>query len=255
MPVYVSPETVVSLIGSGERVFIHGSAATPTTLVRALAARAPELTAVEIVSISVFGDFPLAAPGMEPHFRINSLFVSEPIRQAVREGRADYVPVFLSEIPELFRNRVLPIDTAIVHVSPPDAHGYCSLGVSVDIARSAVNEARKVIAQVNPNMPRTAGDGMIHIDEFDAVVRVEDPLHEAAPHAGITDVERRIGNHIAELIEDGSTLQTGIGSIPDAVLASLHGHKHLGIHTEMFSDGIIDLIEKGIIDNSQKTTH
>jgi acyl-CoA hydrolase len=255
MSAYVSIEEAVSSVASGERIFLHGSAATPTAMIKALAARAPSLENVEVVSISLYGEMPLAAHGMEKSFNINSLFVSEPVRQAVQEGRADYVPVFLSEIPELFRNNILPIDTAIVHVSPPDSHGYCSLGVSVDIARTAVNTAGKVIAQVNPNMPRTAGDGMIHMDDFDAMAWTEDPLHEASPHGGITEVERRIGHHIAELIEDGSTLQTGIGSIPDAVLASLTNHKDLGIHTEMFSDGIIDLVENGVINNSRKETH
>jgi acyl-CoA hydrolase len=255
MSAYVSIEEAVASVTSGERIFLHGSAATPTALIRALAARAPSLEQVEVVSISLYGEMPLAAPGMEKSFNINSLFVSEPVRQAVREGRADYVPVFLSEIPELFRNNILPLDTAFVHVSPPDTHGYCSLGVSVDIARTAVNTAKKVIAQVNPNMPRTAGDGMIHVDDFDAMTWIEDPLHEALPHGGLSEVERSIGKHVAGLIEDGSTLQTGIGTIPDAVLASLKNHKDLGIHTEMFSDGIIDLIENGVINNSRKETH
>ncbi|MFM2208112.1 MAG: hypothetical protein RL213_2087 [Bacteroidota bacterium] len=255
MSAYVSIEEAVASVTSGERIFLHGSAATPTALIRALAARAPSLEQVEVVSISLYGEMPLAAPGMEKSFNINSLFVSEPVRQAVREGRADYVPVFLSEIPELFRNNILPLDTAFVHVSPPDSHGYCSLGVSVDIARTAVNTAKKVIAQVNPNMPRTAGDGMIHVDDFDAMTWIEDPLHEALPHGGLSEVERSIGKHVAGLIEDGSTLQTGIGTIPDAVLASLKNHKDLGIHTEMFSDGIIDLIENGVINNSRKETH
>jgi acyl-CoA hydrolase len=251
---YVSAAQAVSLVDSGQRVFVHGSAATPTTLVKALAQRKDELKDVEIVSISVFGDFPLAKPEMADSFRINSLFVSEPVRGAIHEGRGDYVPIFLSEIPELFKNGILPIDVAIVHVSPPDQHGFCSLGVSVDIARSAVNTAATVIAQVNPKMPRTMGDGMVHVSRFAAMAWCEDELHAVTP-ATTSTISSRIGKYIAALIDDGSTLQTGIGSIPDAVLAELKHHKNLGLHTEMFSDGIIDLMKLGVINNSMKRTH
>lgn len=251
---FITAQEAVSIIENGQRVFIHGSAATPTALVNALAKRNGELQDVEIVSISVFGDFPLAAPEMKNSFLINSLFVSEPVRAAVHEGRGDYVPVFLSEIPELFRNGLLPLDIAMVQVSPPDKNGFCSLGVSVDIARSAVNTAAAVIAQVNPNMPRTLGDGMIHTSRFTAMTWCDDPLHEVKAPAPTT-VASRIATYIAELIEDGSTLQTGIGSIPDAVLSALKNHKDLGIHTEMFSDGVIDLIKSGVINNSRKRSH
>ncbi|MFM9027215.1 MAG: acetyl-CoA hydrolase/transferase family protein, partial [Bacteroidota bacterium] len=223
-------------------------------MVKALAARSDVLREVEVVFISVYGDFPLADQGMETSFRLNSLFVSAPVRKAVQEGRADYVPIFLSEIPELFKSGILRPDVALIHVSPPDVNGFCSLGVSVDITRSAVDSSTKIIAQVNPNMPRTWGDGMVHMSRFSAMVECNDPIHEVhSPKQG--EMEKAIGMHIASLIEDGSTLQTGIGTIPDAVLSSLTGHKNLGIHTEMFSDGIIGLIEKGVVDNSRKKNH
>lgn len=254
-PTYQSAEKALKHIKSGDRVFIHGSAATPTFLIKKLSERAHELKDVELVFISVLGEFPLAKPEMKEAFKINSLFVSAPIREAIHDGRGDYVPVFLSEIPELFKNNILPIDVALVQVSPPDTHGYCSLGVSVDIARSAVNTAKKVIAQVNPKMPRTHGDGMIHTSRFTEIVYFESPLHESAHAESTSEEERKIGNHIAGLIEDRSTLQMGIGTIPDAVLKSLTNHKDLGVHTEMFSDGIIELIENDTINNKYKSRH
>lgn len=249
---YVSPQEALSCIQSGNRVFVHGSAQTPTFLLRHLAQEAPRLHDVEIVSITIYGDVYVDKPEFEGHFYINSLFVSESIRKAVNEGRADYVPVFLSEIPELFNQKILPVDVAIVHVSVPDQHGYCSLGVSVDIARSAVNNARHVVAQVNPNVPRTHGDGMIHASRFHAMVYCEDALHEGKFGGAVTEVDQKIGQYVAELIDDGSTLQMGIGSIPNAVLQCLYHHKNLGVHTEMFSDGLIDLVDKDIINNKFK---
>jgi len=249
---YVSPQEALSCIQSGNRVFVHGSAQTPTFLLRHLAQEAPRLHDVEIVSITIYGDVYVDKPEFEGHFHINSLFVSESIRKAVNEGRADYVPVFLSEIPELFNQKILPVDVAIVHVSVPDQHGYCSLGVSVDIARSAVNNARHVVAQVNPNVPRTHGDGMIHASRFHAMVYYEDALHEGKFGGAVTEVDQKIGQYVAELIDDGSTLQMGIGSIPNAVLQCLYHHKNLGVHTEMFSDGLIDLVDKDIINNKFK---
>ncbi len=249
---YVSPQEALSCIQSGNRVFVHGSAQTPTFLLRHLAKEAPRLHDVEIVSITIYGDVYVDKPEFEGHFYINSLFVSESIRKAVNEGRADYVPVFLSEIPELFNQKILPVDVAIVHVSVPDQHGYCSLGVSVDIARSAVNNARHVVAQVNPNVPRTHGDGMIHASRFHAMVYYEDALHEGKFGGAVTEVDQKIGQYVAELIDDGSTLQMGIGSIPNAVLQCLYHHKNLGVHTEMFSDGLIDLVDKDIINNKFK---
>lgn len=253
--IFSTPEEALSVVQSGHRVFIHGSAQTPSFMIRQLAAQAHRLQDVELVNITVYGDMVVDKPEYAGHFRINSLFVSASIREAVKEGLADFVPVFLSEIPELFKQGILPIDVAIVHVSLPDQHGYCSLGVSVDIARSAVNTARFVIAQVNPNVPRTHGDGMIHVNRFSAMVYCEDELHEAKFGATITEAEQRIGEYIAALIEDRSTLQLGIGSIPDAVLKCLYNHKDLGVHTEMFSDGLIDLVEADVVTNKYKTIH
>jgi len=252
---YSSAAEALQHIKSGQRVFIHGSAATPVYLIEQLAERSAELTDVELVFISIFGDFPPASPQFRNSFRINSLFVSSPIRKEINEGFADYVPVFLSEIPELFKNNVLPLDVAIVQVSPPDRHGYCSLGVSVDIARTAVNTAKKVIAQVNPLMPRTHGDGLIHSSHFSAMVFHEAPLAASAAPNSPGETEFMIGRYVASLIEDRSTLQMGIGAIPDAVLQSLNTHKDLGVHTEMFSDGLIPLIDKGIVTNAYKVKH
>jgi acyl-CoA hydrolase len=252
---YSTPAEALSVIKSGDRVFIQGSAQTPVYLVNELAKEKDRLTDVEIVSISVYGDMEVSKPGYEGHFHLNSMFVSGSIRQAVNEGRADYIPVFLSEIPELFKKGILPLDVAIVHVSVPDKHGYCSLGVSVDVARSAVNTAKVVIAQVNPNVPRTHGDGLIHASRFKSLVYCEDPLQEAFFGEKVGPAERQIGLNVASLIEDRSTLQMGIGAIPDAVLQSLTNHKDLGVHTEMCSDGIIDLFEKDVINNKYKKIH
>lgn len=253
--VYKSAEEALSIIQSGNRVYLHGSAQTPTYLLKALTAHAHRLKEVELVSISVYGDLQVDKPEYAGIFHINSFFVSSSIRQAVNEGRADYVPVFLSEIPELFKQRILPLDVALVQVSPPDVHGYCSLGVSVDIARSAVNTAKHIIALFNPNVPRTHGDGLIHSSRFDSVVYCEDPLYEMDFSTKATAAETKIGQYIAELIDDRSTIQMGIGCIPDAVLKSLTNHKDLGVHTEMCSDGIIDLFEKDIINNKYKKIH
>jgi len=252
---YVSPAEALSVIKSGDRVFIQGSAQTPVYLVNELAREKNRLKNVEIVSISVYGDLEIVNPGYEGHFHMNSMFVSGSIRKAVNEGRADYIPVFLSEIPEFFKRGILPLDVAIVHVSVPDKHGYCSLGVSVDVARSAVNTAKVVIAQVNPNVPRTHGDGLIHASRFKSLVYCEEPLQEANFGEKIGEAEKRIGNYVASLVEDRSTLQMGIGAIPDAVLKALTGHKDLGVHTEMCSDGIIDLFEKDVINNKYKSIH
>lgn len=252
---YVSAEEALQIVQSGHRVYIHGSACTPIFMLHQLALQAPRLKDVELVFISMYGDIEVDKPQYQSNFRINSLFVSGSIRQAVNEGRADYVPVFLSEIPELFKRKVLPLDVAIVQVSPPDAHGFCSLGTSVDIARSAVNTARYVIAQVNAQVPRTHGDGMIPVSRFHAMVQQDAPLQEVRFGEEIGEVEMEIGRLVAGLTEDRSTLQMGIGSIPDAVLRCLGNHKNLGIHTEMFSDGLIDLIEKGVVTNRYKKIH
>ena len=252
---YQSAEEALSAIRSGDRVFVHGSAMTPLFLLSELAKQAPRLQQVELTFISVFGDIVVDRPEYENNFHINCLFVSDSVRGNIREGRGDFIPVFLSDIPDLFKNGQLPLDVALIQVSPPDRHGYCTLGVSVDIARAAIKTARHIIAQVNPNVPRTHGDSMIHASQIHAFVLAEDPLPEVLYGDNIGAEEQLIGMHIAALIEDGSTLQMGIGTIPDAVLKSLHNHKNLGVHTEMCSDGIIDLFEKDIINNSQKVIH
>lgn len=250
-----TPAEALQLIKSGDRVFIHGSAQTPTNMLYHLSLQADRLKDVELVFITVMGEIFVNKPEFEHAFKINSLFVSESIRNSVKEGKADYVPIFLSEIPELFKRNVLPLDVAIIQVSPPDDHGYCSLGVSVDVARSAVNTAKKVIAQINPNVPRTHGDGLIHTKRFDAMVYCEDPIFEKTFGGNLSTDDLQIGKNVASLIEDRSTLQMGIGNIPDAVLRCLHNHKDLGIHTEMLSDGIIDLFDRDIITNRYKAIH
>lgn len=229
-------------------------AAAPKALIEALVARKDELQNVEIVQLHTEGPAPYAEPDMQGHFRVNSLFVGPNVRQAVQEGRADYVPVFLSEVPALFRNGVLPLDVALIQVSPPDKHGFCSLGVSVEATRTAVLCARHVVAQVNRNMPRSHGDGLIHVNNLNAIVERDDPLPEPKP-ADVGPIEAQIGKYCAQLIEDGSTIQIGIGAIPNAVLAALSNHKNLGIHSEMFSDGVIDLVECGAITGRQKRVH
>ena len=249
---YPSVEEAVQSIKSGDRVFIHGSAATPVYLVKALQSRHHELKNVELVSITNIGDIDFNEPECRKSFFFNSLFVSENTRAISNSEYGDYVPIFLSQIPQLFRKNILPIDVALIQVSPPDNHGYCTLGTSVDIAKAAVETAKVIIAQVNPRMPRTHGDGFINVKKINALVWHESELPEVdysnKTNAGII----RIGKNVASLIEDGATLQMGIGSIPDQVLQNLNDHKNLGIHTEMLSDGIIPLLEKGVINNSLK---
>lgn len=252
---YTSPEEALMIIQSGNRVFVQGSSQTPNCLLKGLEKHAQRLKNVELVFVTVYGDIHIDKPEYADSFQINSLFVSAPIREYVNTGRADYIPVFLSEIPELFKQHILPIDVALVQVSPPDAHGYCSLGVAVDVARSAVNTAKYVVAAINPNVPRTHGDGLIHSSRFYAMVECNDPLYEAGYGNRIGETEMKIGEHVASLIEDRSTLQMGIGAIPDAVLRLLVNHKDLGVHTEMCSDGIIDLFEKDVINNKYKRIH
>lgn len=254
-PRFISAREAAGRIKSGDRIFLHGSAATPQHLIHALRERADDVRDVEVVSISTLGDMPLTDPACIGAFHFNAVFVSENIRKAVHEGMGSYIPIFLSEIPILFRKRILPLDVAMIHISPPDRHGFCSLGVSVDVALSAVKSAAFVIAQVNPKMPRTHGDGILHVSEINAFVEADDDLPEVDYHKSVTDVERAIGRYCASLVDDGATLQMGIGTIPDAVLEELHGHRDLGIHTEMFSDGVIDLLEKGVITNKFKKKH
>ncbi|GAA4303906.1 acetyl-CoA hydrolase/transferase family protein [Nibribacter koreensis] len=248
---YTSAEEAVKLIKSGDRVFVHGAAMTPTRLVNAVSARSSELREVEFIHIHTEGPAPYTNPENAKSFKTNACFVGGNIRQALHDGHADYIPIFLSEISFLFRRNILPLDVALVQVSPPDAHGYCSLGASVDVALSAVETAKIIIAEVNPQVPRSHGDGVVHMKQFHAKVWVDEPLPEhIGKHTG--GIELQIGRMVAELVEDGATLQMGIGAIPDAVLAQLMHHKDLGIHTEMFSDGIIPLVEKGIITGSKK---
>lgn len=251
---WVTAEEAVSVIKSRDRVFVHSIAAAPQQLIQAMTDRAPELREVEVVHIHTEGAAPYAAPEHSQSFHTNAMFVGANIRNAVASGEADYIPVFLSEIPAMFRRKILPLDVAMIQVSPPDRHGFCSLGLSVDTTLAAVQCARYVIAQVNPNMPRTHGDGMIHIDQFDYACESDDQLPEP-PHIEFGPVEQAIGEHCAALIEDGATLQLGIGAIPNAVLASLGNHRDLGIHTEMFSDGILPLIESGVITDEKKEIH
>ena len=249
---YISAAEAVKTIQSGNRVFLHGSAATPIHIIRALLHRHEELKGVELVSISNFGDIDFNDKKYRESFFINSLFVSANTRQAANSNYGDYVPIFLSQIPQLFKSNILPVDVAIIHVSPPDKHGYCSLGTSVDIARAAVEVAKHIIAQVNPKMPRTHGDSFIHVSEIDSVVWQDVDLPEINYESGANDAIIQIGKNVAELIENGATLQLGIGTIPDQVMKNLSNHKNLGLHTEMLSDGVIPLIQSGAINNSQK---
>lgn len=251
---YVTAQEALGLVRSGMRVFVQTAAAAPQQLIAALVERAPDLRGVEIVHMHTEGSAAYAEPKYQDSFHASVMFVGQNLREAVNAGRADYIPVFLSEVPRLFRQKILPLDVALLHVSPPDRHGYCSLGISVDVARAASDTARILIAQVNPNMPRTHGDGLIHVSRLTAMVECNDPIMEHHP-SPLTDTERAIGRHVAGLVEDGATLQMGIGAIPDAVLSSLGSHRRLGIHTEMFSDGIIDLVEKGVITGEAKKIH
>ena len=250
----MSAADALEAVRSGDRVFVQGVAATPRVLVEAMTARSGLLRDVEVVHLHTEGPAPYAAPEMTGSFHVNSLFVGANVREAVGAGRGDYVPVFLSEVPALFRKGVLPLDVALVHVSPPDRHGYCSLGVSVDVTAAAVQSAKTVIAQVNPRMPRTLGDGLVPLSRFDACVEVDEPLFESPP-AELGEVEHAIGRHVAGLVQEGATLQMGIGAIPDAVLASLGSHRDLGVHTEMFSDGLIELVKKGVVNGARKATY
>lgn len=252
---YSSPQSAVEAIRSGMRVFIQGSAATPLTLLRALAARKSELKNVELVSMSTYGGDIFNDPDFAGHFYINSLFVSSNVRHLVNTDAGDYIPVFLSEIPKLFDKNILPIDVALINVSPPDIHGYCSLGTSVDITRSALRNAKHIIAQINKQMPRTHGDGIVHIDSFNAIVEVDEELPVVNYQHKIDEASMLIGKNCALLIEDRSTIQMGIGHIPDAVLACLKDHKDIGVHTEMFSDGVLELYERGVITNAYKKKH
>jgi 4-hydroxybutyrate CoA-transferase len=241
-------------IRSGDCVYIHAGCAEPEQLVKAMVDRAPELRKVKVIHLLTRGNADYVRPDMAESFRHVALFSGANVREAINEGRADIIPIFLSEIEALFSSGALPIDVALIHVSPPDEHGFCSFGVGVETTKTAAECARIVIAQINPKMPRTLGDSFIHLNKIHYVVEVADDLLEA-PMGEISEISMRIGRHIADLIEDGSTLQLGIGEIPDAVLNYLTEKTDLGIHTEMVSDGIIDLIESGNITNEKKTLH
>ena len=246
-----STQEAVSHIQSGNRVYIQGAAMTPTVLIDAMCERYQELNDVELISIHTEGEAKYTQEPYKDSFYLNACFVGGNVRQSVNSKQGDYIPVFLSEVHWLFRKGILPLDVALIQVSPPDAHGFCSIGVSVDITIPAWQTAKMVIAQINPQVPRTHGDGHIHVDNIDFATEVDLPIfsHELAP---ISETEQAIGKHVAGLIEDGATLQMGIGSIPNAVLNNLTNHKRLGVHTEMFSDGLLDLVKKGIITGEEK---
>ena len=244
-------EEAVSEIRSGQQLFIHGGAATPSVLLDALVARADELRDVGMIHIHLEGPAPHLAPEVAASFRHRALFIGANAREAVNDGRADYVPVFLSDIPELFTAGILPLDAVLINLSPPDSHGYCSLGTSVDAALSAIHAADTVIAQLNRSMPRTLGDSFVHVSQIDIGVEVDQRPH---PHrlGEVGDVERRIGEYVADLVPDRATIQMGIGSIPTAVALALRGKRDLGVHTELLTDPVIDLVESGALTGDAK---
>lgn len=249
----MTAEEAVKVVKSGDRVYLQAAAAVPTVLANALVERAPELRNVEICHLHVEGEARYANPELAQSFHVNSFFLGANVRHTLKAGNGSYTPVFLSELPYLFRKKVLPLDVVFIHVSPPDIHGYCSLGVSVEATLSAIESSKKVVAQVNPQMPRTFGDGILHISEIDYLVEINSPIYSHETEK-ISPLEDKIGDYIASLIEDESTLQMGIGSIPNAALTKLSNHKNLGLHTEMFSDGVIDLIESNVINGNYKGT-
>jgi len=250
----VTAAEAMDYIQSNMRVYIHPGCAEPEALVEALMVRGPFVKNVEIVHLMTAGRADYVAPQMEGHFRHNAMFMGGNVRKAVNEGRADYTPIFLSQVEELFENGQMPIDVAMIQVSPPDSHGFCSFGVGVEATLTAARCAKFVIAQVNDQMPRTFGDCFLHVSEIDAAVEVSRPLCELKP-VEVTDIHHAIGRHISGLIENGSTLQLGIGGIPDAVLLELMNHRDLGVQSEMLSDGAIPLIEAGIINGACKSIH
>ena len=247
----VTPQQAVAGIRTGDQVYLHCAAATPEVLLAALVERAPELRDVGMVHLHTEGPGPHLAPAMAAHFRHRALFIGPNARAAVNDGRADYVPVFLSDVPRLFRSGVLPLDAVFVNATPPDAHGFCSLGVSVEAMHAAIATARTVIVQFNRAMPRTLGESFIHVDEIDLAVEVDQAPHQLHQPV-IGDIERRIGEFVAELVPDGATLQLGIGAIPSAAALHLRDRRDLGVHTEMFSDAIVDLVEAGAVTGARK---
>jgi 4-hydroxybutyrate CoA-transferase len=249
-----SPAEGVALVKSGDRVYYGGNAAIPQTLVRALAERGSELTGVQLSHVLLIGKDPLSAPGMEKHFRHNSLFVGPADRQAVNDGRADYMPIFLHQIPRIFEEGIVPLDVAMVQVSPPDEHGFMSLGVETLASKTACQAAKKVVVQVNEKMPRVLGDCFLHVNRVHAVVEATEPLPTLVP-APATEVERAIAAHVVSLIEPGCTVQMGIGGIPDSVYEAMEGPLELGVHTEMISDGAMRAIERGVVTGARKSFH
>ena len=247
----VSAGEAVAGIKSGDQVYVHCAAAAPSVLLDALVARADELRDVGMIHLHIEGPGPHLAADMASHFRHRALFVGPNARAAVNEGRADYVPVFLSDVPRLFESGELPLDAVLVNATPPDQHGFCSLGVSVEAMHAAIRAAGTVIVQLNSQMPRTLGESFIHVDDIDLAVEVDVPPYEHR-QASVGDVERKIGGFVAELIPDGATLQLGIGAIPAATALALGGHRDLGIHTEMFTDPVVDLVEAGVITGARK---
>lgn len=251
-----SPEEAVKNIKSNQRIFLTGNCSVPQEILKALVAYAPNLNNVEICQALSVGPADYVAPGMEEHLRVNTMFVSDNIRKAVHDGRADFTPVLLSEFTLLFKRKILPIDVALIHVSPPDEHGFCSLGIEVGLTKSPAESAKVIIAEVNQQMPRTLGDAFIHVSRLDHIIPVDYTLPELLMGKGEPEPAiDQIARHIAELIPDGATMQMGIGAIPDAVLKYLFNKKDLGIHTELFSDGVIELVEAGVLTGAQKTIH
>jgi len=254
--VTTADEAIAEAVESGDRIFLTGNCSVPQRLMEALVDHAPALHDVEICHALTLGSGDYVAPEMEGHIRANSLFIGPNVRKAVQEGRADFTPVLLSEFTLLFKNDVLPLDVAFVHLSPPDEHGFCSYGIETGLTKSPAESADIIIAEINENMPRCLGDSFIHVSRLDYVVPVDYPLLELPmTEGGLSDVHIKIGQYIAELIPDGATMQMGIGAIPDAVLKFLQDKRDLGVHTELFSDSVIDLVESGVLTNAQKTLH
>ncbi len=252
----VTAEEAVQVIQSGNRIFLTGNCSVPQTVLAALVRRAPELEDVEIYQALTVGPADYVGPEVEGHLRVNTMFISQNIRKAVQEGRADFTPVLLSEFPLLFKNGHLPVDVALVHLSPPDEHGFCSFGVEVGLSKSPAESAKIIIAEVNNQMPRTLGDSFIHVSRLDYIVPVDYELPEILMGGDSpSEVIEKIASYIADLIPDGATMQMGIGAIPDAVLKYLFDKKDLGVHTELFSDGVIDLVEAGVLTNARKSLH
>lgn len=253
-PKIVSANEAMRVLRDGFRIFMTGNCSVPQVVMDALNERALELKNLRLIQVLTIGKADYVKPELQGRIRVNSLFISDNVRDAVNDGRADFTPVFLSEIPEMFRSGRIPLDVALIQVSPPDKNGYCSYGVEVGVTKTAAESAKIVIAEVNPNMPRTLGDSFIHVSKIDYVVEVDYPLPEVQMAISSPEQEA-IAEHVAAIIPDGATLQMGIGGIPDAVLRKLHNHKHLGVHTELFSDGVVDLVERGVITNERKTFH